>query len=308
MLTAQQLPVYSQYMFNGYLINPAVAGSEGYTIINLSAREEWLGFPNSPKTHSLSVQTRLFRKKYSIVHGKGSSSRYRKGRSGRVGLGGYLFSDQNGLTNRTGGEFAYAYHISFTNTHLSFGLAATVMQFSMNTSEFRPKQSETFERITYYMPDANFGMLLRRFGYYAGISVAHLLETPLILGSNVSSYHKTYKTARHYNFWTGQQFETTNSGLKYEPSLMIRASENLSLQIDANVKFIVNDMYWAGVSLRSNKSTILLLGAKKGIVHMAYSFDYTFNSIRKRTFGSHELMVSIKLGDPTRRYRWMKRY
>jgi hypothetical protein len=38
-LHAQQVPLYSQYMLNGFLINPAVAGSEGYTAVNLTARE-----------------------------------------------------------------------------------------------------------------------------------------------------------------------------------------------------------------------------------------------------------------------------
>lgn len=36
-INAQQVPLYSQYMMNGFLLNPAVAGSEGYTAINLTA-------------------------------------------------------------------------------------------------------------------------------------------------------------------------------------------------------------------------------------------------------------------------------
>jgi hypothetical protein len=45
---AQQVPLYSQYILNGFLINPAVAGSEGYTAVNLTAREQWIGFKNAP--------------------------------------------------------------------------------------------------------------------------------------------------------------------------------------------------------------------------------------------------------------------
>ena len=40
-VNAQQLPLYSQYTFNGFLLNPAVAGAEGYTAINLTNREQW---------------------------------------------------------------------------------------------------------------------------------------------------------------------------------------------------------------------------------------------------------------------------
>ena len=33
----QQLPLYSQYMMNGFLLNPAVAGSDGYTTFNITS-------------------------------------------------------------------------------------------------------------------------------------------------------------------------------------------------------------------------------------------------------------------------------
>jgi hypothetical protein len=47
-LHAQQMPAYSQYTFNGFLLNPAVAGSEGYTAINVTSREQWSGFCELP--------------------------------------------------------------------------------------------------------------------------------------------------------------------------------------------------------------------------------------------------------------------
>ena len=50
-LYAQQLPQYSQYMMNKFLINPAVAGSEGYTSFNLTAREQWIGLQHGVGKH-----------------------------------------------------------------------------------------------------------------------------------------------------------------------------------------------------------------------------------------------------------------
>ena len=120
---AQQLPLYSQYMLNRFLINPAVAGSEGYTAFNLTAREQWIGLQHSPKTHAFSAQTRILRKSFisrgASVKRKSTSS----SRSGKVGLGGYIFNDQSGLVNRTGLQLTYAYHISLRRVQLSFGLS-----------------------------------------------------------------------------------------------------------------------------------------------------------------------------------------
>ena len=59
---AQQLPLYSQYLYNKFLINPAVAGSDGYTSINLTAREQWVGISRAPQTYSLSIQTRFLKR------------------------------------------------------------------------------------------------------------------------------------------------------------------------------------------------------------------------------------------------------
>lgn len=39
--TAQQLPLFSQYLFNGFLINPAYAGIDGLTTVNIVSREQW---------------------------------------------------------------------------------------------------------------------------------------------------------------------------------------------------------------------------------------------------------------------------
>ena len=61
---SQQVPLYSQYILNGFLINPAIAGSEGYTAVNITAREQWIGFKNAPGTYALSFQTRMIKNSY----------------------------------------------------------------------------------------------------------------------------------------------------------------------------------------------------------------------------------------------------
>ena len=48
-LKAQQLPLYSQYLMNGFMINPAMAGYDGYTAFNLTYRQQWLGFQGAPE-------------------------------------------------------------------------------------------------------------------------------------------------------------------------------------------------------------------------------------------------------------------
>ena len=45
---AQQVPMYSQYIMNGFLVNTSFAGRDGYTTVNLTVREQWVGMAGSP--------------------------------------------------------------------------------------------------------------------------------------------------------------------------------------------------------------------------------------------------------------------
>ena len=44
-LRGQQLPLYTQYIQNGFMINPAMAGHDGFTSFNTTARQQWLEIP-----------------------------------------------------------------------------------------------------------------------------------------------------------------------------------------------------------------------------------------------------------------------
>ena len=110
-MLGQQVPLYSQYMLNGFLLNPAVAGSEGYTAINLTAREQWLNLQTGPATYALSFQTRLLPNSYISKNTKIRKSRKPNSRGSKIGLGGYIFSDRNAAIERNGFKLPYAYHI-----------------------------------------------------------------------------------------------------------------------------------------------------------------------------------------------------
>ena len=121
-LMAQQLPLYSQYVLNAFMVNPAVAGHDGYTSFNTTARQQWLGFSEAPRTYSASWQTRVLRRSYKIINRPvKSDNRLKASTKGRVGLGAYLINDVNANVARTGFSFSYAYHIFLGRQQLSFG-------------------------------------------------------------------------------------------------------------------------------------------------------------------------------------------
>ncbi|TAL62276.1 MAG: type IX secretion system membrane protein PorP/SprF, partial [Bacteroidetes bacterium] len=158
----QQLPLYSQYLYNKFLINPAVAGSDGYTSVNLTAREQWVGYYGAPRTFSFCWQTRLLKRSYILKQTHVRKEIYRPKSDGKVGFGGYVFSDKNGLIQRTGFQASYAYHMWIeNNTQLSMGLSLTGYIYKINEKEINfedpnePWLNNNLRR-GMFVPDATF--------------------------------------------------------------------------------------------------------------------------------------------------------
>ncbi|HYW96962.1 MAG TPA: type IX secretion system membrane protein PorP/SprF [Bacteroidales bacterium] len=305
---AQQVPLYSQYMMNGFLLNPAVAGSEGYTAVNLTVREQWLGLKDAPKTQAISGQTRILKNSYIS---KSASIRKRQrlsSRSGNIGLGGYIFNDQNGPISRTGMQLCYAYHIRFNRSQLSFGLSGIAYQFAIDDSKINLEdpsdQIYMNAAKSIFIPDASAGVYYSDPKTYAGFSATQLFQSALKLGEKG---YAEYKMKRYYYLTAGYDFNV-NDNFTIEPSFLLKASENKTYQVDINSKFIFNEEYWAGISYRTGGALIFMGGVRVDKFFFGYAFDYTLSSIMKRTYGSHEIMIAIKFGDNARRYRWLNRY
>ena len=318
---AQQLPVYSQYMMNGFLLNPAVAGHEGYTAINITGREQWLGLKDAPSTYALSGQTRLLRNSY-ISRGSSIKRRHKPmSRSGRVGLGSYIFSDWNGAFNRTGIQFAYAYHISLRKSQLSFGASITGYQFRIDDQKIRLYDESDFYgdmKKSALIPDANFGVYYTDRNLYAGFSALQLFENTFKLTDREGA---EFKMVRHYFLMAGYRFDMIDF-VFIEPSFLLKTTDQFVSQLDVNLKFYFKEDYWAGFSYRTGgsysiseesikgggSSLIFMGGARVDKFYFGYAFDYTLSAIGKYSIGSHELMLAVKFGDNARRYRWLNRY
>lgn len=303
----QQIPIYSQYILSEFLINPSVAGVDGMTTINLSGRKQWIGLQNTPETYSASISTRLLKSRSSIQNNK-----FKKGSKGRVGLGAAFISDKNGAINRTNIKFAYAYHIFINNNQLSFGLEGFVTQFKIdkNLIDFRDPDHPDIEAMlgkSAFIPDAGAGIAYTTHKANIGFSVTNILESPVKFG-NVNISSKELEQIRSYTLYGLYKKQLKNRAWDVEPSFILRGNEDLRFIADFSTRFIYKKEYWAGLSYRTNKELILLLGIKMNRIYVGYSFDYGFNELSSLSYGSHEIMFAIKLGDSMRRYRWLERY
>jgi len=311
---AQQVPMYSQYIMNGYLVNPSFAGRDGYSTVTLTTREQWIGLKQNPATYAASFQTRLLKNSYIAKSTSVKKKVVKPTKGSRVGLGGYVFNDNNGIMRRTGIQAIYAYHIPMDQdagyqNSLSFGLALTAYQLAVNTGGLIYDTDDpllnSYDR-SVFIPDFNFGASYTTSRYYVGFAMTNIFRGSLLFADTSN----TKRNELGHYFLTGGIKFPLGTDWTLEPSAFIKSSDMVfrSVQMDLTTRIYYKGDYWAGLSWRTNDAIILMLGLKYDRFYFAYAVDFTLTDIRSKSLGTHELTLAIKFGESARRYRWINAY
>ena len=74
--------------------------------------------------------------------------------------------------------------------------------------------------------------------------------------------------------------------------------------MDLNAKVIYQKKFFAGASYRFGESVVAMLGVDINNLTLGYSYDITLTDIGKYSYGSHEIMLIIKLGGKSVSSMW----
>ncbi len=274
---AQQDVLYSQYMFNKLTINPGYAGSREVFSADLVYRYQWVGIEGAPKTLSLSIHSPL--------------------RNEHVGLGGYIYSDQIGPTIEQGVLATYAYRINLPKGKLSFGLQAGIKYNTIDWNMIRLEdpdfvfQGEPKSKI---IPDANVGIYYYSNHMFAGISSKQLLQNEF--GMVTIDGQKTYsKLLRHFYGMAGVAVPVSDMVI-FRPSVLVKYVQNAPWQMDLNASFLFNDLFWLGMTYRTDGDLVFLTEIKVGRKYrIGYSYDVNVKDRIHYNSGSHEIRLGLDL-------------
>lgn len=312
---AQQVPMYSQYVMNGFLINPSFAGRDGYTTVTLTAREQWVGLSDAPSTYALSFQTRILKDSYISKATSVRRKMMRPTKGGNVGLGGYIFNDNNGIMRRTGFQFSYAYHISMGQTdgypnNLALGLSFSGYQYFIDMKgaiyNVDDPLINNYDR-SVFIPDFNFGASWTTADYYVGFAMTNLTRGALMFANTTTEVKR--RELGHFFLTGGYKFQLSRDWI-LEPSAFLKSSDmfSKSIQMDLTARVYYMNDYWAGVSWRTGDAIIAMAGLKYDRCYLAYAVDFTLTDLRRRSYGTHEITFAVKFGESARRYRWINAY
>ncbi len=273
-VAAQQRPIFSQYMFNGLVLNPAYAGNQPQLNISLLHRDQWVNVEGAPKTSSL------------IAH---SAMKDRP-----IGVGLLVSRDRIGVHDDYSIYGSYAYKLNLGVGTLSMGLQAGFNYMTSDFSKlstFNPDDPLFYGTINRFSPNFGTGLFFSNRNSYAGISVPYMINNKVYKKADVIS---EAREARYY-FITGGHVFKVSDAVKIKPSGLIRVQEGQPVGMDINTNVFLQDVLNVGASYRSNDSVILLfeLLLNKNL-SFGYAYDHTLSRIRQYTDGTHEFMLTYR--------------
>ena len=272
---AQQDPLFTQYMYNMSVVNPAYA-TDDPGMLNLGAiyRMQWTDVDGAPRTLNFFAHTPV---------------------SERVELGITVVHDEIGdveKTNNITADFAYVIPTG-DNTKLSFGAKAGLTTFDANLAGLRlnDQGDAAFQNISEVFPVFGVGAFWFGDKHYLGVSAPNLLTADHLDDSQLLRDKGSEEI--HYYLTGGYVFDITEN-FKLKPSTMVRGVEGSPLSVDVNANALLYDRFEAGVGYRFDKSVTGLVNFQvtPGL-RIGYAYDYPTYDLSDD--GSHEIMLLFDL-------------
>jgi len=271
LMHAQQLPQFTQYMFNTISVNPAYAGSRETLNVTALHRNQWTGIDGNPRTNTLSIHAPL--------------------RNDRIGLGMSYINDRLGFesTNYIYGDFSYTVPAS-ASINLSFGLKAGFTNYTLQT----PDPNDIFfnSEFNNWSPNMGAGVYISSNLWYVGISAPRMFTTDLNEGEFEALERTSYYTI------AGLVLDFSEK-VKFKPTVLSKFTNGAPATYDVTANFLFYDKLWLGASYRFNDAdgfgALLDFQVTKDI-RLGYAYDLPIGDVRPYTTGTHEVILIYEVG------------
>jgi type IX secretion system PorP/SprF family membrane protein len=275
---AQQHPIFTQYMFNGLVLNPAYSGSHESMTLTASARSQWSGIKGSPQTQVFSAHSPI---KFT-----------------RSAAGAVLTHDRAGVINQSMFYGTYAYHIPVSrNSKISVGAQAGATFYKANFTDLRiVTQNNTGDAAfagneSRLLPNLGIG------GYFYNRTTYIGLSLPTLINNKWNNYDGLEKSRqqRHYFLTAGHVFDI-NEDLKLKPNVLLRWAENGPFQYDINANLFIKGIVGIGLSYRMGDSIDVLFEWNiNDQLGLGYSYGYPTSELAAVQWGTHEFVLNYRL-------------
>lgn len=275
-VVAQQDPLFTQYMNNPVLINPAYCSSSGIMNVKGMFRKQWIGMDWSPATTAISFSSPLM--------------------DYDVGLGMTLLDDQIGPMHQTGLYVDYSRFFRFSeNRNLGLGLKAGFNYYDINLLGLRMGEFDPYlanhAKTKSFLPNFGVGVYYFTNRFYAGLSV------PKLIRNDIKDIDNTLvvlgKEERHYFFTIGGIVPIDDPLWKLRISALGRMVNGTPASVEAEATVIIFDKLWVGLGYRIGDAITSNLRLQiNHKMQIGYSYDLNNSRLKNYNKGSHEIFLS----------------
>lgn len=275
LVVAQQLPQFTQYMLNDYVINPAFTGKSGSFEAKSDNRYQWQGITDAPRTYVLSLNGPIKKQ--------------------NIGVGGYLFTDITGPTRRTGLSLSYGYHLKISEKlKASLGLSLGLLQFAVDASKITLQNTNDIAISNGFqsslVPDFGFGGLIYNDQFFVGVSAPQIYPSKLKFFNYVSQSN----LATHIYLVGGYKYPLSDVFV-LEPTTLIKFVNPAPPQIEITGRLIYQKKVWAGFGVRMKDAITAMIGYTfQENLTIGYSYDMTTSNLKRYSSGSNEIYLAIR--------------
>ncbi|MBK7131038.1 MAG: type IX secretion system membrane protein PorP/SprF [Crocinitomicaceae bacterium] len=273
----QQTEHYTQYEYNQFAFNPAVAGTKSCIDIRSGYRFQWVGIDGAPETGFINAHAPLhFSKKNRMSFGP------------KHGIGGQIKRDKFGPFSFLMAEVTYALHIPINrNWTLSFGTSLGVKQATFNVSSLTtevydpaiPNSSPSYV----VFPDGKAGLWLADKKTYIGLSIHNLY------GRTMKNVGTDNDFQRHFYFTAGRSFRL-KSNWTFIPSVFFLKTKNTPLDFHLSAVVDMENKLAFGIGLRRTDAITAQVRVKLfNFISVGYSFDFVISKLAKDMWYTHEI-------------------
>jgi type IX secretion system PorP/SprF family membrane protein len=275
---AQQNPLFTQYMFNGLVINPAYSGSHESLTTTFAVRSQWTGLKGAPQTQVASAHSPL--------------------KLSRSAAGVVFVHDKVSVVNQYMAYGTYAYRIPVSKYgKLSVGGQAGLTYYQANLSELNiltpngQPDPYFYQNESRILPNLGIGIYYYSKKSYIGLSLPTLINNKW---NNQDAYTQA-RQKRHYFLSAGHVFPI-GTGLKFKPNILLKWEEGGPFQYDLNANMLIRETLWVGVSYRMEDSVDGLLELNiNNQLSVGYSYGYPISSLAAVQSGTHEVVLNYRI-------------
>jgi len=311
---SQQLPQYSQYARNQFMVNPGAAGVYDFFDVAVGGRFQWLGFDHAPSTtYAYGSSTLPFKKvRYNpSLRTSNGPIRNPEIKTGKLkhAVGAQVVGDIYGAFQKLSFAGTYAIHLPVSRTHnISFGT-----KIGLSNNSFLQSRAVVLTQMAGYTgplvtdpeydafvaDQSNINTLDIGAGFYfyskdlfIGVSADQLTRDMVSFGTGTVNFDPNM----HFMFTAGYKFPISEN-LSLMPSALVKLMSPAPLAIDGSLQLEYKEWLWCGVTYRHTDAIVAMLGLNiSEKFKFGYSYDYALSKFNDYSSGGHEIVLGLMLG------------